>query len=221
MTLVAAVGDSGVNDPLTIQWTVVATNGQVITPATGDSFTFTPTDNGTYTVIVSVMDEALVATDHVVLIVTNVVPGLALSGNSTSDEGAVYTLTLEDPSDPGADTVTQYRVNWGDGSPVQTYNNPGEVTHVYANQGNRTITVTLVDEDGTHVNVAHLAATPLGMNVTFRSEVLSVNDRRVNFKVEAFDEKEKIAEGTHERAVIEIGRFATRLAAKTATVGKG
>ena len=77
------------------------------------------------------------------------------------------------------------------------------------------------DSVGTHVNVAHLAATPLGMNVTFRSEVLSVNDRRVNFKVEAFDEKEKIAEGTHERAVIEIARFATRLAAKTATVGKG
>ena len=75
------------------------------------------------------------------------------------------------------------------------------------------------DSVGTHVNVAHLAATPLGMNVTFRSEVLSVNDRRVNFKVEAFDEKEKIAEGTHERAVIEIARFATRLAAKSATVG--
>src|SRR6266404_4991514 len=41
------------------------------------------------------------------------------------------------------------------------------------------------DSVGTHVNVAHLAASPMGMNVTFRSEVISVNDRRVNFKVEA------------------------------------
>ena len=77
-----------------------------------------------------------------------------------------------------------------------------------------------LDTVGTHVNVAHLAATPIGMSVTFRSEVLSVNDRKVNFKVEAFDEKEKIAEGTHERAVVDIPRFATRLAAKAATVPK-
>lgn len=72
------------------------------------------------------------------------------------------------------------------------------------------------DTVGTHVNVAHLGATPIGMNVTFRSEVISVDNRRVNFKVEAFDEREKVAEGTHERAVIDIARFATRLAAKAA-----
>ena len=74
------------------------------------------------------------------------------------------------------------------------------------------------DSVGTHVNVAHLAATPIGMIATFRSEVISVKDRRVNFKVEAFDEKEKIAEGTHERAVVDIARFATRVAAKAATI---
>ena len=68
------------------------------------------------------------------------------------------------------------------------------------------------DTVGTHVNVAHLAATPVGMNVTFQSEVTSVDDRRVNFKVEAFNEREKISEGTHQRAVINIARFAARLA---------
>jgi predicted thioesterase len=72
------------------------------------------------------------------------------------------------------------------------------------------------DSVGTHVNVAHLAATPIGMHVTFRSEVIAVKDRRVTFQVEAFDEKEKIAEGTHERAVVDINRFATRVAAKAA-----
>ncbi len=70
------------------------------------------------------------------------------------------------------------------------------------------------DTVGTHVNVAHLAAAPLGMAVTFRAEVIAVNDRRITFKVEAFDEKEKIGEGTHERTVINVARFTSRMAGK-------
>jgi predicted thioesterase len=70
------------------------------------------------------------------------------------------------------------------------------------------------DTVGTHVNVAHLAAAPIGMMVTFTAEVLGVNDRRIQFRVEAWDEKEKIGEGTHERTIINIAKFATRLAAK-------
>src|SRR5580704_9845904 len=70
------------------------------------------------------------------------------------------------------------------------------------------------DTVGTHVNVAHLAAAPMGMTVTFRAEVTKVSDRRVEFRVEAWDEKEKIGEGTHERAIVNVARFATRLAAK-------
>jgi fluoroacetyl-CoA thioesterase len=70
------------------------------------------------------------------------------------------------------------------------------------------------DSVGTEVKVRHLAATPLGMEVTFRSEVIDANRRTVLFKVEAFDEKEKIAEGTHERFIVDIERFARRLAEK-------
>ena len=70
------------------------------------------------------------------------------------------------------------------------------------------------DTVGTEVNIKHLAATPIGMSVTFRAEVLAVNERRVTFRVEAEDETEKIGEGTHERTVINVERFATRLAAK-------
>ncbi len=70
------------------------------------------------------------------------------------------------------------------------------------------------DSVGTHVNVYHLAATPIGMTVTFRSEVASVEDRRVNFKVEAFDEREKIAEGTHQRFIVHVERFAARVKEK-------
>ena len=71
------------------------------------------------------------------------------------------------------------------------------------------------DTVGTHVNVYHLAATPVGMTVTFHSEVTSVDDRRVNFKVEAFDEKEKIAEGTHQRFIVNVARFTERVREKS------
>ena len=67
---------------------------------------------------------------------------------------------------------------------------------------------------GVVVNVAHLAATPVGMKVTFRATLTKVEDRRLTFSVEAHDEKEKIAEGTHQRFIIDVARFAARLKAK-------
>jgi predicted thioesterase len=70
------------------------------------------------------------------------------------------------------------------------------------------------DSVGTEVNVKHLAATPMGMEVTFKSEVIEQDDRRVKFRVVAFDEKEQIADGTHERFVINVERFAKRLMEK-------
>ena len=74
------------------------------------------------------------------------------------------------------------------------------------------------DTVGVRVDVRHLAATPLGMRVTFRSELTGIEDRRLHFKVEAFDDKEKIGEGTHERAIINIAKFASRLKAKASGV---
>jgi predicted thioesterase len=44
--------------------------------------------------------------------------------------------------------------------------------------------------------------------------VTAVRERRIEFRVEARDEKEKIGEGTHERAIINVAKFATRLAEK-------
>ena len=72
------------------------------------------------------------------------------------------------------------------------------------------------DSVGTEVCIKHLAAAPLGASVRFQAEVLEVNDRRIKLRVEAADEKEKIGEGTHERAIINVARFASRLATKNA-----
>jgi len=72
------------------------------------------------------------------------------------------------------------------------------------------------DSVGTAVNIRHLAATPVGMSVRFRAEVAAVEGRRVVFKVQAHDESELVGDGVHERFVIDIPKFVTRLAAKRA-----
>jgi predicted thioesterase len=67
---------------------------------------------------------------------------------------------------------------------------------------------------GTEVHMRHLTATPVGHNVQAEAVVMQVAGRKVHFKIQAFDEREKIAEGTHERFIIEAERFMARLADK-------
>jgi len=55
---------------------------------------------------------------------------------------------------------------------------------------------------GTRVEVQHLAATPVGMKVTARAELVEIDGRRLVFNVEARDERELVAKGTHERFII-------------------
>ncbi len=67
---------------------------------------------------------------------------------------------------------------------------------------------------GTEVCIKHLAATPIGLNVRARAEVTGVDGRRVTFKVQAWDDRELIGEGTHARMVIDEVRFNERVAGK-------
>jgi large repetitive protein len=91
--------------------------------------------------------------------VNNVAPVIALAGADSVNEGATYTLTLGAVTDPGTDTVTNYVVNWGDGT-SDTYASAGDVTHVYADGlSTPTITVDLVDEDGTHLSAGSKSIT--------------------------------------------------------------
>jgi fluoroacetyl-CoA thioesterase len=70
---------------------------------------------------------------------------------------------------------------------------------------------------GTHVNVSHAAATPVGMTVTAEVELVAVEGRKLIFHVTCRDERDIIAEGTHERFLIDEKRFLDRLAAKSAS----
>ena len=68
---------------------------------------------------------------------------------------------------------------------------------------------------GTKISVSHFKATPIGQKVRAKSTLTEIVDvgrpsKRYRFSMEAFNEKEKIGEGTHERAVINVQHFASR-----------
>ncbi|MBQ8836727.1 MAG: thioesterase family protein [Clostridia bacterium] len=67
---------------------------------------------------------------------------------------------------------------------------------------------------GTMLNVKHLSASPLGINITCTATLTEIDGRRLVFSLEASDEKGVIGEGTHERFIIDIDRFMSKCNAK-------
>ena len=67
------------------------------------------------------------------------------------------------------------------------------------------------DTVGTHVNVYHRKAAPMGATVVFRAELESVNERRAEFNVKAMMGEIVVGEGTHQRAIIEVKVFKDRV----------
>ena len=149
---------------------LVASFGMITSSAGAWSWSYTPADDAALPQIVTITasDEDGGSTDVTFqLTVNNVAPTLAISGAASVDEGSTYTLNLSS-SDPGADTISQWTIDWGDGSEVVS-GNPSSVTHVYADgnaTSNYTISATATDEDGTYaagntvaVSVANVAPT--------------------------------------------------------------
>jgi len=69
---------------------------------------------------------------------------------------------------------------------------------------------------GSHLDVAHLAATPLGMAAVARAELVSVEGRKLTFRVEVRDARELVGQGTHQRMIVNLERFREKVAAKRA-----
>ncbi len=67
---------------------------------------------------------------------------------------------------------------------------------------------------GAHIDVRHLAPTPVGMHIQARAELVQVDGRRLAFRAEAWDETELIGTATHERYLVELARFAAKARAK-------
>lgn len=110
-----------------------------------------------------------------------------------------------------ADTAAR----WGSGL-VPVYSTPAlvglmEAAAVQALDGQLAAGQTTV---GGHIDVHHLAATPLGMQVRARAELSAVEGRKLIFQVEAWDEVEKIGQAVHERFVVDTERFMARVGQK-------
>lgn len=73
---------------------------------------------------------------------------------------------------------------------------------------------------GISMNLKHLAATPLGMGIRVRTEVTAVEGKKLTFRIEAFDDVEKIGEATHERFIIVADKFNARVADKALKAGR-
>jgi hypothetical protein len=138
-----------------------------------------------YTVTVTVTD-SLSAFDSATFTVTvnNVAPNIALTGDSSVNEGSLYSLGLGAVTDPGQDTVSDYSIDWGDGTTKEDFvGSPVGLTktHTYADGPNGyTITVYLTDEDGTfeggtlEVQVNNVAPVVGAITIT-PSAVVAVN----------------------------------------------
>ena len=111
------------------------------------------TDDGTVRVRAVIKDQDEGATELFTdIIVRCVAPQLLLSGADDAVEGAVYSLNLA-ADDPGNDTITQWIVDWGDGTTEVYGAGPQSVTHRFVDDGQWTIAVTAVDEDSIYTAV--------------------------------------------------------------------
>jgi hypothetical protein len=108
---------------------------------------------------VRVSDGSLVAERSFAITVANVAPTLTVTGAATVAEGATYTITLG-ATDPGADTISEWTIAWGDGTTETVAGATTSVNHVYATDGSYVVQVSAQDEDGSY------AAAPLNVTVT-------------------------------------------------------
>ena len=112
-------------------------------------------------------------------------------------------------------TDTDTASRWGSGL-VPVYSTPAlvgqmENTAVVALTGHLPAGQTTV---GGRIEVRHLAPTPVGMKVCVQAELIEVDGRKLVFKIEAWDEVEKIGEASHDRFMIDEAKFMARVQSK-------
>ena len=189
MNIAASGDDAGTISAYEIDW-----GDETVEAGSAGDNTHTYADGlNSYTIRVAATHTAGVKRKNKALTVTNVAPVAALSGASTAYVDVEYTVTIGSVTDPGDDTITNYRINWGDGS-YDDYASIGAKTHTYTSaEASVDITLDITDEDGTHTAVDTLnievsaavvplfsrdySAGTLGANATFaRSSSATIVD---------------------------------------------
>jgi uncharacterized delta-60 repeat protein len=142
---------AGPTEPLTYLWHVSSTNGEVVADENEHNFTFTPSDDGTYTVSLTVSDDdGGTTTDSMLVGVANAVPKLTAALVGPVLEGSPLTLRLG-ATDPGPDTITKWTIDWGDGATDTLPGDATQASHAYADgQHNYLVAIAATDEDGTY-----------------------------------------------------------------------
>jgi hypothetical protein len=161
ISLTSIVTDPGIADTFTYAW-MVKKNGNSFANGSDPSFSFTPDDNGTYEVSLSVTDDdGGVGTAIETIIVTNVAPTVSnvKVDSGTINEGSSLTLT-GNLTDPGTKDSFKLTINWGDGSSLESVSlKAGSTsfsqTHTYVDDNptgtpadTNKIAVTVEDNDG-------------------------------------------------------------------------
>lgn len=67
---------------------------------------------------------------------------------------------------------------------------------------------------GTRMDLKHIAATPVGMKVRCETTLTEINRRKLTFDIKVYDEVDMIAEGTHERFIVDNESFFAKASAK-------
>jgi hypothetical protein len=125
--------------------------GATLDPATG-ALRWSPADGpSTATISVRVTDDGTPTLSTTVTFdvnVSNVAPTLQISGQAATVPGETYTLNLSS-SDPGVDTISQWRIDWGDSIEIVS-GSATIIQHTYTAAGNYWISAEATDEDGTY-----------------------------------------------------------------------
>ncbi|MFT5091581.1 MAG: VCBS repeat-containing protein, partial [Porticoccaceae bacterium] len=157
-------------DPLTFAWDLdndgnfgeagePVTETPTVTWATLQSFGIDDDSGGPYTISLRVADgKGGFDTATTMLTVNNVAPTLSTTGTGAATVGSSYTLNLA-ASDPGADTISSWTINWGDGTIETIAGNPSTANHTYTATGfTFNILASATDEDGTYLQNELLVA---------------------------------------------------------------
>ncbi len=187
--VITLVGDAAVNegapyilgfsssdpgdDPVSL-WTIDWGDGSEPEPfaAAGSAVHVFPDGDAIYTVTVSVDNGDGTFTRTMQVAATNVSPVVALSGVGEIDEAALYTVGIA-IEDVGDDTVSAMLIDWGDGTAPEAIA-PAAVTasHVYADNDDYTITLTVTDDDGQYVAQHTVAVIDVPPTLTLEGDAL-------------------------------------------------
>ena len=151
LTFTASANDiAGSNDPLTYVWDF-GDGSPIVSGVDLTSVTHRYADNGSYTLALTVSDgDGGKVEDTRIIRINNVAPAIlsALAGSTTGDENTRFAFSATASDVAGVRDPLTYEWNFGDGSPVVSSVDRTIESYVYADNGNYTVTLTIIDGDG-------------------------------------------------------------------------